>query len=452
MRYGVVNTCYSEVNISIVSSFVLIFERMKKLKINKSLIYSTFAFLLILLVVQIIWTNQVAQLEERLFNDRVELALVSVKADLEDDAIASESMKESMKERQHRSPQQTADIKTQNKRRLQRVDQLLKRNLLLYNIKLSYDFELINNKEAARQKARSIVNKGWYYTPMENILVDEGIQLKLKFPSRDQFLLSKLFGMFLISFFLILAVTVSFIIMLRLYRREHLLAQRTKDFVNNMTHELKTPLSNISLAGNLAQKQLTQVDNEKLSHYLHIIDTEKSKLQTLADDILTVAVLENVPSNGGFEKVDMHALITTVAQDSFLAVDDKKGVLKLHLLANSYLVSGNQKRLMNVLTNLIDNALKYNINDPVLTIDTQNRNNQFVFTVKDNGIGIRKEDLRHILEKYYRVSTGNVHNAKGFGLGLTFVKLVIDEHHGTLKMKSKPEQGTEIEISLPTIS
>jgi two-component system, OmpR family, phosphate regulon sensor histidine kinase PhoR len=451
MRYGVVNTCYSEVNISIVSSFVLIFGRMKKLKINKSLIYSTFAFLLILLGVQIIWTNQVAQLEERLFNDRVELALVSVKADLEDDAIASESMKESMKERQHKSPQQTADIKTQNKRRLQRVDQLLKRNLLLYNIKLDYDFELINNKEAARQKARSIVNKGWYYTPMENILVDEGIQLKLKFPSRDQFLLSKLFGMFLISFFLILAVTVSFIIMLRLYRREHLLAQRTKDFVNNMTHELKTPLANISLAGNLAQKQLTQVDNEKLSHYLHIIDTEKCKLQTLADDILTVAVLENVPSNGGFEKVDMHALITTVAQDSLLAVDDKKGVLKLHLLANSCIVSGNQKRLTNVLTNLIDNALKYNINDPVLTIDTQNRNNQFVFTVKDNGIGIRKEDLRHILEKYYRVSTGNVHNAKGFGLGLTFVKLVIDEHHGTLKMKSKPGQGTEIEISLPTI-
>jgi two-component system, OmpR family, phosphate regulon sensor histidine kinase PhoR len=452
MRYDLVKTCYSEVKISMVSFFVRIFERMKKLGRNNVLIYATFVFLLVLLVVQILWTNQVAQLEERLFNDRVELALVSVKADLEDDAIASESMKESMKARKQDRKQQPSDMKAQNKRRLSRVDQLLKQNLLLYNIKLGYDFELINNKEAARQKSRSIVNRGWYYTSMENILVDEGIQLKLKFPSRDQFLLSKLFSMFLLSFFLILAVTVSFIMMLRLYRREYLLARRTKDFVNNMTHELKTPLANIGLADSLAQKQINSVNNEKLSHYLQIIDTEKCKLQTLADDILTVAVLENGLSNNGFEKVDMHALITAVSQDSLLAVEDKNGILNLHFYATNGLVSGNQKRLMSVLTNLIDNALKYNINDPVLTIDTQNRNNQFVFTVKDNGIGMRKEDLRHILEKYYRVSTGNVHNAKGFGLGLTFVKLVIDEHHGTLKMKSKPEQGTEIEISLPTIS
>ena len=420
---------------------------MKKLEINKGLIYATFAFLLVLLVVQIVWTSQVAQLEERLFNNRVELALVSVKEDLEEDVIASESMKESMKGRK-----QATDTKAQKKRRLSRVDELLKENLLRYNIKLDYDFDLISNEEAAQQKSRLISNKGWYYTRMENILVDKGIQLKLKFPSRDQFLLSKLFGMFLISAFLILAVTISFIIMLRLYKREHLLAQKTKDFVNNMTHELKTPLANIGLADSLAQKQVSTIDNERLNHYLRIIDTEKCKLQSLADDILNVAVLENFHFCNDFEKVDIHALITTVSQDSILAVEDKNGTIELDLKATNWQITGNQKRLTNVLTNLIDNSIKYNINEPAIKISTQNINNQFILTVKDNVIGIKKEDLKHIVEKYYRVSTGNVHNTKGFGLGLTFVKLVIDEHNGSLRIKSKPEQGTEVEIALPIIS
>jgi len=425
---------------------------MKKLEINKGLIYVTFTFLLALLVVQISWTSQVAKLEERLFNDRVELALVNVKADLEGDEFAAESMKESMKESKKDLNKETSDDKAQKKRRLSRVDKLLKDNLLRYNIKLDYDFDLINNKEAIRQESRSIASKGWYYTKMENILVDEGIQLKLIFPSRDQFLLSKLFGMFLISAFLILAVIASFIIMLRLYKREHLLAQKTKDFVNNMTHELKTPLTNIGLAGSLAQKQINSIDKNKLNHYLQIIDTEKNKLQSLADDILNVAVLENTHSYNGFEKIDMHALISNVTKENLLALEVRNGSLNLDFQASNCFVTGNQKRLTNVLTNLIDNAVKYNINEPVLYISTQNINNQFILSVKDNGVGINKEDLKHILEKYYRVSTGNVQDSKGFGLGLTFVKLVIDEHNGSLKIRSKPEHGTEVEIALPTIS
>jgi len=415
---------------------------MKKIENNKTLIYGTFIFLLILLVVQIAWTNQVAQLEEHLFNNRVEMALVSFKEDLEDDTIASESMKGCMKK--------TPDTNQEKKSRLSRVNKLLKESLLLYNIKLDYDFDLISNEEAARQKSRLLLSKGSYYTQIENILVDKGIQLKLKFPARDQFLMSKLFGMFLISAFLILAVTISFIIMLRLYKREHQLAQKTKDFVNNMTHELKTPLANIGLADSLAQKQVSKIDNEKLNHYLQIIDTEKCKLESLADDILTVAVLENAHSCNGSDKVDMHALITHVSQDSLLAIEERKGCINLDLKATNGYVTGNQKRLTNVLTNLIDNSIKYSINNPILKISTQNIKDQLVITIKDNGIGIRKEDLRHIFEKYYRASTGNVHNTKGFGLGLTFVKLVIDEHNGSLSIKSKPEQGTEVEIKLPT--
>lgn len=415
---------------------------MKKVEIHKGLIYATFAFLLVLLVVQISWTGQVAKLEENIFSDRVELALVSVKADLEDDSVPeTQSFNKCM--------EQTSDPKKRRKLIHSIINGLLKENLLYYNIKLNYTFELINSKEAVKQKSRFISSKEWYYTKMENIFGNENIQLKLKFPSRDQFLISKLFGMFLISAFLILAVTVSFIIMLRFYRREHLLAQKTKDFVNNMTHELKTPLANIGLAGNLAKKQATTIKNQKLNHYLQIIDTEKSKLQSLAEDILTIAVLENVHSSAGFEKVDMHALITAVSQDSLLAVEDKNGTIELNLNATNFQITGNPKRLTDVLNNLIDNAIKYSIKAPAITIGTQSVNNRFILTVMDNGIGIKGEDLKHILEKYYRVSTGNVSNAKGFGLGLTFVKLVIDEHHGTLKIKSKPEQGTEVMIGLP---
>jgi len=412
----------------------------------KTLIYTTFGSLLILLVVQIVWTNQLVTQEEHLFSNRVELALVSVKEDLEEDSIASESMiKESMKG----GIKQKTDTKAQKKRRLSRVDQLLKENLLRYNIKLDYDFDLINNQEAAHQKSRYILSKGWYYTRMEDILVDKGIQLKLKFPSRDQFLFTKLFGMFLISALLILAVAISIIIMLRLYNREHTLAQKTKDFVNNMTHELKTPLANIGLANNLAQKQVTMIENDRLNNYLQIIESEKCKLQSLADDILTIAVLENVNTRSSFEKVDMHTLISKVSHDSLLIMEDRNGTLDLDLKADNFYVFGSLKRLTNVLTNLIDNSIKYNIHKPEIKISTQNIKNHFVLTVKDNGIGIKKEDLKHIVEKYYRASTGNLHDTKGFGLGLTFVKLVIDEHNGSIKIKSAPGEGTEVKIEIP---
>ena len=108
--------------------------------------------------------------------------------------------------------------------------------------------------------------------------------------------------------------------------------------------------------------------------------------------------------------------------------------------------------MANVLTNLVDNSLKYSIKEPKIKISTFNRNKQFIFSVKDNGIGIKNEDLKHVTEKYYRVSSGDVHNIKGFGLGLTFIKLVVDEHNGKMNIKSKPGQGTEVEISIPIIN
>jgi len=336
----------------------------------------------------------------------------------------------------------------ERKIRLSKVDQLLRTKLASYNIKLDYEFDLVNNDEAAHQKSK-LLSGNCYFTRMENILVEKGIQLKLKFPSRDQFLLSQFFSMFLISALLILAVTISFIVMLRLYIRERSVAQKTKDFVNNMTHELKTPLANIGLANSLAQKQIKPLGNEKLTNYLHIIDTEKRKLQSLADDILTIAVLENGYSCNGFEEVDMHQLISKASQEGNLAIGEKEGIIALDLKAANMFVTGSQSRLTNVLTNLIDNGIKYNMNKPLLNISTQNEGNKLLISVKDNGIGIKGKDLKHIFEKYFRVPTGNVHNAKGFGLGLSFVKLVVDEHGGNVRIRSKVGHGTEVEIELP---
>jgi len=415
---------------------------MKKMTTNKGLVYATFGFLVLLLVVQMVWTSRAALLEERIFNDRVEMALVSAKNQLEADTLASASMKGCM--------MASECAETLRKTKLSKVDQLLNAELQRYNIRLDYEFDLIDNQEAARLKSE-LGSSECYITQLENILVEKGIQLKLKFPSRDHFLLSQIFGMFLISALLILAVAISFIFMLRMYLREQQLAEKTKEFVNNMTHELKTPLANIGLANNLLQKQIAGLNNPKLNKYNHIIDSEKTKLHALAEEILTIAVLENGKTCNGFTETDMHEIIRCATESNCLMAADLKGKVELKLDAEATVVLGNPSRLANVITNLLDNGVKYNINEPQLSISSKNSGTNLIIVVCDNGIGIDTKDLKYIFDKYYRVSTGNVHNAKGFGLGLTFVKMVIEEHKGSISIKSKLGVGTEVEIQLPTV-
>lgn len=416
---------------------------MKRMTTNKLLVTLTFVFLVLLLVVQMVWTSHAALLEERIFNDRVEMAIVSARDELESDTLASENVKGCM--------MYASCNEAMRKSKLAMVDQLLRNKLNSYNIRLDYEFDLINNDEAERLKTE-LASSQCYITQMQKILVEKGIQLKLKFPSRDYFLLSQIFGMFLLSALLIIAVSVSFIFMLRLYAREQQLAERTKDFVNNMTHELKTPLANIGLANNLISKQTAALNNEKIVRYTQIIDTEKAKLHALAEEILTIAVLENKKTCNGLSTIDFHQIILSAAQASNLMVNERKGTIELELKASETLMKGNAERLTNVMTNLLDNGMKYNTNDPQLKISTKNFGNKLLVWVKDNGIGVEAKDLKCIFDKYYRVSTGNVHNAKGFGLGLTFVKMVIEEHGGKISMRSKPGTGSVVEIELPTLT
>lgn len=221
------------------------------------------------------------------------------------------------------------------------------------------------------------------------------------------------------------------------------------DFVNNMTHELKTPISTISLASQMLSDRSIPDDQKNLTQISRIIQAESKQLGFQVERVLQMAIFDHGELRLKLEEVDLHDMIETVAQNFLLQIDKREGRLEFLPEAEDAVVQGDLMHLTNVVSNLIENAIKYTSRTPEIEISTRTENGYVVVSVSDNGIGISKEDQKRIFDKFYRVPTGNVHNVKGFGLGLSYVKLIVDHHHGHIKIKSEPNKGSQFDIHLP---
>jgi len=221
------------------------------------------------------------------------------------------------------------------------------------------------------------------------------------------------------------------------------------DFINNMTHELKTPISTIGLSSNMLLKTDLSKDPEKLKRYAGIIHKENKRLEAQVNNVLNLAKLEKEKIALNISSFDLHELIVE-AKDTFIHNQlEKSGSISLHLEAENHLINGDIVHITNVIYNLLDNAIKYSSEHPVIEITTKNKDNRVIISVKDNGIGITSENIKSVFDKFYRVPTGNLHNVKGFGLGLHYVKTVIEEHKGTINIESKINIGSTFTINLP---
>jgi two-component system, OmpR family, phosphate regulon sensor histidine kinase PhoR len=221
------------------------------------------------------------------------------------------------------------------------------------------------------------------------------------------------------------------------------------DFISNMTHEFKTPISTISLASEMLSDQSISQTPEKQQRFLKMIREENKRLSVLVESILQTSILDRGEFKLKLVEVDIHDIINTALNNTALLISQRNGKIETLLTAQQFKLQADKVHLTNIIFNLIDNAIKYTQETPVITVHTRNSTEAIFISVKDNGIGISKENQRKIFDKFYRVPTGNVHNVKGFGLGLSYVQVVVEKHGGTIGVSSELGKGSAFEIRLP---
>lgn len=227
------------------------------------------------------------------------------------------------------------------------------------------------------------------------------------------------------------------------------LSEIKSDFINNMTHEFKTPLATISLAVDALRNEKVQADKEKAKYFSNIIKEENIRMNKHVETILQAALMEKQELQLNLVPLQVHEVIQNVLENYQLQLKDKGADVQLLLNAKNDMISADEVHFTNLVSNLIDNAIKYSNDHLRITISTHSTKNHVIVRVADNGIGMSKESVKRIFEKFYRAHTGNLHNVKGFGLGMSYVKTVIDAHKGRIKVESTPGKGTSFTVEMP---
>jgi two-component system phosphate regulon sensor histidine kinase PhoR len=249
----------------------------------------------------------------------------------------------------------------------------------------------------------------------------------------------------------ILVVLAAFFITTRSLLNQRKVNEIKNDFINNMTHELKTPLATISLAVDALKTSKVQADPKSVEYFSAIIKEENVRMNKHVETILEAGQLDKKELELNKQKVDIHDLIHSVLDSFKLQLEGKPSSINYELKASIFEANVDEEHIIHVLSNLIDNAIKYSKETIDILITTSNVNNKIVISIEDNGIGMSIDTSKHIFEKFYRAHSGNIHNVKGFGLGMSYVKWVVQLHKGNIKVQSELDHGTTIEVSLPLV-
>jgi signal transduction histidine kinase len=232
--------------------------------------------------------------------------------------------------------------------------------------------------------------------------------------------------------------------------RQKKLSEIKNDFINNISHEFKTPIATINLALDAISSSKNNL-NDKFISYLGMIREENSRMLSQVENILRISQLEKSSNPFDMEETNIHEVIEDAIEHVKLIVESKKGLIKLSLNAEKFNINGNSNHLENIIINILDNAVKYSKENPQIIISSTNSNKDIILCFEDNGIGMDKNTQKMIFEKFYREHNGNIHNIKGHGLGLSYVKKIIDFHNGKISLESKKGTGTKFYITLKNI-
>lgn len=285
---------------------------------------------------------------------------------------------------------------------------------------------------------------------LANDILDDKYYLLLYF-HRSNSAFSSLPAIVSTSIILTLIILSIFILTIYIIFKQKRLSEIKNDFINNMTHELKTPISTISLASQMLIDKSLSENEKNYEQISNIISNESKRLGFHVEKVLQMAIIDKGGVSMNYKAISVHEIINRLLININLKVKDQNGKLQSSLLAVKDEVYADELHLANVFTNLLDNAIKYTKETPVIEINTKNINGHIVISIKDNGIGIKKENQKKIFEKFYRVPTGNVHDVKGFGLGLSYVKKIVEQHKGQISVNSETGRGSDFEVYIPLI-
>lgn len=332
------------------------------------------------------------------------------------------------------------------------IEPIIQSSLADNGINTPFTYAVLHNDEVIPQFSSNgfVVTRNSYKVSLfKHNLFDKSAQLALNFSGKRHYILKSMWLMVTCSILFTLIIILTFASTIHYMLKQKKLSEMKNDFINNMTHEFKTPISTISLAVDSITHPKIIDDKKQINHFADIIRKENLRMNKQVESVLTTALGDKDELE--FDKVELNVneLLQNIPARMKLQLDAHKAKMNLNLSQNQLVISGDEMHLQNAICNLIDNAIKYNDNNPEITIDTNLVNGYCEIKISDNGIGMSNETQKKVFDKFYRVQKGNIHTIKGFGIGLSYVKAIVDAHKGSISLKSKLNQGTEITINLP---
>ncbi len=401
-----------------------------------------------IVVTQIYWVRQAYSLQEKELNDRIVIAMSTVVQrilDMNQDSSFVEPVERVS------ANFYTANINdTLHPYLLEALlrDEFTNSNLLsdfeygiydCFNDSIVFGGKVLFDQEQGKPQATA--------TNIQKKFEKDGHYFGIYFPSKSSMILGKM-DFWIFSSLLILLVVIFFAYAIFIILKQKRLSEVKTDFINNMTHELKTPISTIGISSEVLMKSDISHQPERIKQYAQIIQSENLRLKNQVEKVLSIASLSPEKAEWKKEWVNMHEVIDQAVSSSKLLAQGGNGEIQTQLEANQHLVYGDRVHLTNILYNLLDNALKYCEDNANVVVRSWNSSDKLHLSVQDNGIGIASKHHKNVFDRFFRVPTGDIHNVKGFGLGLYYVKTVVEAHKGKIELKSALGEGSTFTIIL----
>ena len=350
----------------------------------------------------------------------------------------------------------TFDMPAEDRISLVRLDSLIRKQFKLHGIETTFE---ISVADADNQEISALTTQEFRADRKERLYTKQlfpydaeqakKYYLNIYVPHLTDYIFKELSLVIFSSLMLILIIVGTFAATLMIIFHQKRLSQMRNDFMGNMTHELKTPIATITLAAEMLKDENVPVEKKNVDGLSKMIRDEAQRLSSLVEKVLRMAAVERGNITLKQKSVNIRNIIKKVVDSYMLQLNAKKGKIIIQHDAKDCMVIGDEMHLQQIISNLIDNALKYSKKDPEIQIHTENKNDGIIIAVKDNGIGIEKGYLKHVFEQFYRVPTGNIHTVKGSGLGLNYVKTIVEMHGGKVSVESEKGKGSTFAIFLP---
>ncbi len=420
-----------------------------KSRLFNLIIAITFVSLMGVVFTQVFWVRNAIQLKEEQFNQSVSIAMKTVFNQLLEQYTDSTLRMANAAKTNYTPIVRTADIIPETL-----LDSLIRAEMGCMRIHKDYVYGIYDRESDTFVMGSFVGYTGQlmssaHQQSIKALLTEGDYFFSMFFPHQQSIIYKQLLIWMVVSALFLLIVIYSFWITIRTVLRQKKVSEMKTDFINNMTHEFKTPIATISLASEMLTKPGVFQSEEKTLKYAGVIQSENNRLQNQVEQVLQSAMLEKGETKLKIKEIDIHELLQKIADGFEIRIKERNGQMALALNAEGALIRGDRMHLTNVFSNLIENAIKYSNDAPEISIRTKTDNNGIMVSIADKGIGISPENQPLIFKNLYRVHTGDLHDVKGFGIGLYYVKRLVELHQVTIRVQSEPGKGSVFNVYLP---